>query len=291
MVDEWAETPARTHPLPPPPPPLQAPPLPPPPRAEQPANPPHRPAASAPLGLSRRATRSQSRPPPSPARSRSPPARDSGGAHGSSSSDPLPPGGAPSTADSGPSSQPPPPSLCLACDQPPQLCPDSCQGTCSVCQRPFSTTNTPVDYEDGTPDAGDVAPEVWVPPASMAGTSWPPIRDGYSYPLTWARVRDAHAWLLAHASCATAGPDAFGTDDDGTHRNPCHCTWHPMSIELREDQVHDVYAWPGPICGSCWAASCECGYVFTHVAYAAGRWPSGRLKCCACVERDAAPEE
>ena len=41
--------------------------------------------------------------------------------------------------------------------------------------------------------------------------------------------------------------------------------------------------WPGPICGSCWAASCECGYVFDDVADAAGRWFTGRMRCHECT--------
>ena len=37
------------------------------------------------------------------------------------------------------------------------------------------------------------------------------------------------------------------------------------------------------ICGSCWAASCPCGYVFDDVADAYTRWPNGRLCCYACA--------
>ena len=59
---------------------------------------------------------------------------------------------------------------------------------------------------------------------------------------------------------------------------PCACTWHPVLIEERESHLLACHAWPGPICGSCWAASCSCGYVFEAVADAAGRWPSGRLR-------------
>ena len=42
--------------------------------------------------------------------------------------------------------------------------------------------------------------------------------------------------------------------------------------------------WPGPICGTCWAASCECGYVFDDVADAAGRWFTG-VACAATNAR------
>ena len=38
------------------------------------------------------------------------------------------------------------------------------------------------------------------------------------------------------------------------------------------------------ICGLCWAASCACGRVFDAETSAAGRWPSGHLRCRACSE-------
>ena len=34
----------------------------------------------------------------------------------------------------------------------------------------------------------------------------------------------------------------------------CPCTWHPVAIEEREAHLFACRIWPGPICGSCWAA-------------------------------------
>jgi hypothetical protein len=42
-------------------------------------------------------------------------------------------------------------------------------------------------------------------------------------------------------------------------------------------------AWPGPICGTCWATSCECGYVFDVIDDAHSRWHTGRLRCAGCA--------
>ena len=63
----------------------------------------------------------------------------------------------------------------------------------------------------------------------------------------------------------------------------CPCTWHPVAIEERASHLLVCRAWPGPLCGSCWAASCECGYAFDAVADAHSRWPNGRLRCHSCA--------
>ena len=64
----------------------------------------------------------------------------------------------------------------------------------------------------------------------------------------------------------------------------CPCLWHPEAIEERESHLFVCRAWPGPVCGSCWSASCACGYVFDAVADAHARWPNGRLRCYSCAE-------
>ena len=51
------------------------------------------------------------------------------------------------------------------------------------------------------------------------------------------------------------------------------------AIAERESHLFVCRAWPGPVCGSCWSASCVCGYVFDAVADAHARWPNGRLRC------------
>ena len=94
------------------------------------------------------------------------------------------------------------------------------------------------------------------------------------------------AALVAHASCALTGrPAAYDSDDPDAlspDPPPCPCTYHPVLIEERYSHLHACQAWPGPICGSCWAASCVCGFVFDDVSDATSRWLSGRLRCPAC---------
>ena len=60
--------------------------------------------------------------------------------------------------------------------------------------------------------------------------------------------------------------------------------WHPATIEEANSHRLVIEIWPGPICGTCWAASCDCGYVFDNVTHAHARWPNGRLRCFACRE-------
>ena len=125
---------------------------------------------------------------------------------------------------------------------------------------------------------------------------WRPIQDGSDtiLPLTWERVRSSHEWLAAHAACPGAPgippappPQArpagggYTSEDDF---EPCFCTqdvavWTHFRNVCKESCVR----WPGPICGSCWAASCECGYVFDDEADAAGRWFTGRMRCHECT--------
>ena len=71
---------------------------------------------------------------------------------------------------------------------------------------------------------------------------------------------------------------------DGHAGLPVHLA-SPVAIEEREAHLFACRIWPGPICGSCWAASCACGYVFETVADARTRWPNGRLCCSSCAER------
>ena len=54
-------------------------------------------------------------------------------------------------------------------------------------------------------------------------------------------------------------------------------------IEERGSHMIACHAWPGPICGTCWAASCDCGFVFDAPQDAHSRWPSGRLRCAGCA--------
>ena len=47
----------------------------------------------------------------------------------------------------------------------------------------------------------------------------------------------AHQWLVAHASCSSAGrPAAYDSDDPDATLDPppCPCTYHPTLIEARE---------------------------------------------------------
>ena len=108
-------------------------------------------------------------------------------------------------------------------------------------------------------------------------------RSAVAHPLTWGAVCTAHAWLTAHASCAGAdaqgSSDATGYDSDNDR---CPCTYHPVAIDDRASYMCTCHFWPGPICGQCWAASCECGYVFDAAEEVPEHWPSGCLCCASC---------
>ena len=138
----------------------------------------------------------------------------------------------------------------------------------------------------GYPDiaaAADEPAEVWAPPGLPVAAS---VGDCHGHPLTWGTILRAHEWLVAHASCSSAGrPAAYDSDDAGggtLDPPPCPCTYHPVLIEARDIHLLHCHSWPGPTCGTCWAASCACGFVFDDVSDAAGRWPTGRLRCHAC---------
>ena len=148
-------------------------------------------------------------------------------------------------------------------------------GTCISCSRPLQTGL--VGYPE-VPGYEDDPAEFWTPPGSAF-----PISDDDGHPLTWGRVRLAHASLVAHASCEAAGGEAVGFDSDdedapGSSR-PCPCQWHPAVIEELSSHASAVARWPGPICGSCWAASCACGYVLEGDGDAVGRDSQGRYVC------------
>ena len=132
------------------------------------------------------------------------------------------------------------------------------------------------------PEVAEEPAEVWTPPGLPLDAS---VQDDDGHPLTWGRVQAAHDWLVRHATCAAADitetDDATGYDSDGDR---CACTWHPAAIEERASHMHACYAWPGAICGDCWAASCACGFVFDAVDDAHSRWPSGRLRCAGCAQ-------
>ena len=132
-------------------------------------------------------------------------------------------------------------------------------------------------------DDAEVA-EVWTPPGWPAEAAIP---DETGQPLTWAHVCFAHDWLVRHATCAAADDQAATGDDDATgyesEGDRCPCTYAYELIEARPSYMDVCRSWPGPICGSCWAASCECGYVFESVEDAHSRWPSGRLRCAGCA--------
>ena len=106
------------------------------------------------------------------------------------------------------------------------------------------------------------------------------VSDPEGHPLTWGRVLTAHRWLVRHASC---GANGYDSDEDAAG---CPCLWHQEVIEERSSHELVCRAWPGPVCGSCWAASCQCGYVFDDAQHASGRWHDGRLRCHACDDTD-----
>ena len=130
----------------------------------------------------------------------------------------------------------------------------------------------------------DDPPETWAPP------NRPPISDAYGHPLTWGSIVDSHRLLVWHASCTQGGYASDG-DDDNDGAAPCPCQWHDVLIDELANSRADIAAWPGFICGPCYAASCECGYVFEDAAHAAGRDNRQRLVCHepACLARVIGP--
>ena len=140
-----------------------------------------------------------------------------------------------------------------------------------VCNAPFGTAAV------GHPNVPGDPAETWVGPGLTIDHA---LTDADGHPLTWGRVVQAHNYLVRHATCADVSnidtTDATGYDSDGDR---CPCTYHPVAIEERGSHLSACRAWPGPICGTCWAASCECGFVFDALDDAHSRWPSGRLRC------------
>ena len=114
--------------------------------------------------------------------------------------------------------------------------------------------------------------ETWATPGR------PPIADPYGHPLTLGAVLSAHDTLVSHASCgpAISGYGSDGEDFDGAS---CPCQWHGALIEELANARLMVRAWPGFVCGSCWAASCECGYVLDTPTHASGRDRNHRFTC------------
>ena len=129
---------------------------------------------------------------------------------------------------------------------------------------------------------------IWIPPG---GDEDDAIPDAESIPLTWARVHWAHVWLVQHAACDAGSGYISGYNSDDEAAGPCYCQWHPVAIEERSSHLTACARWPGPVCGACWAASCECGYVFADVHEAAGRGAYGRLACAACIARAASAND
>ena len=135
-----------------------------------------------------------------------------------------------------------------------------------------------------TPSHTHQPAETWTAPGAPS-----PILDPDGHPLTWGRVTAAHTSLASHASCSFLGAAGFDSSDEeeGESPRPCPCQWHDALIDELEYDRSVVHLWPGPICGSCWAASCSCGYVFQTPSEAAGREVNGRLVCHsqACAPR------
>ena len=159
---------------------------------------------------------------------------------------------------------------CLACGRPAAECPATAS-RCHGCSRSLATGV--VAYEAGEPDADPA--ETWTPPGAAV-----PITDASGHPLTFGAVLSAHAFLVRHASCTSAGrPADYDSDDAEAADAPCPCGWHPVLLEERSLHEAAVALWPGPLCGSCWAASCRCGYTFDALGDAAGVDSRGRLVC------------
>ena len=114
----------------------------------------------------------------------------------------------------------------------------------------------------------------WIPPPSPgchAPTADHAVPDAYGYPLTYEAVVLAHADAVR--AVAVEGYDSDGDEWQG----------HPVTVDQLGDARTSCSSWPGPICPTCWAASCAgCGYVFEAPsdARAVGRF--GRLLCSAC---------
>ena len=135
-------------------------------------------------------------------------------------------------------------------------------------------------------DPASRKPPSLVPSLPSDGTTPPAVTDAYGHPLTWGTVWAAHTTLLPHAQCDEIGSQPAYDSDDSDEGRPCPCQWHEAMIDEVDNARNNVRRWPGPICGSCWRATCACGHRFADLADAAarlGRGHDGRLVCDACA--------
>lgn len=203
-------------------------------------------------------------------------------------------------------------SACSGCDSPPfdpgtGGCPaassssqhsaaGSIEPVCSACLLPRSrcfAAHHPVDGGDVWSDragldgsealchtCGDRFSETapWVAPPCPLRPSPDPevdsVLDSYGYPITWSAVWSAHRAL-------TLADQSYDSDGD-------EWAWHPEAQEQCEARRFVCERWPGPICPTCFAASCAlCSYVFAEWDDARAVGDRGRLLCVACAPRGA----
>ena len=149
-----------------------------------------------------------------------------------------------------------------------------------VCSTPLSPGV--VGYTDMQ---GDEPAEVWSRGAETHRDGLPCLTDPDGHPLTWGYVHAAHTALVAHATCGEGGGDGYGSDEDNPLGHPCECQWGGGLTEQLDCFRQALLTFPGPVCRTCWAASCKCGYVFDAPGDAAGADHTGiRLRCYACAE-------
>ena len=124
---------------------------------------------------------------------------------------------------------------------------------CRVCRQRFSAT---------TP---------WAFPSTPVWSRGPPMEavlDSIGRPLTWQAVCHAHRWLTW---ASTEGYDSDVGVDPATSATASY---------LR----HMCAAWPGPICGACFAGCCvSCDRAIASWGAAGAVAPCGRLLCRLCA--------
>ena len=64
----------------------------------------------------------------------------------------------------------------------------------------------------------------------------------------------------------------------------------PLIDELAEEALETCQRWPGPICPTCWASSCDsCGYSFESWDDACAVGSHGRFTCYGCTPPELRP--
>ena len=142
----------------------------------------------------------------------------------------------------------------------------------------FTDTPTPPTCAICAKEYNGEAP--WIPPPSTHRPT-PTRHDGICVqgePITFFTVADAHRRLRFQF---VPRPEALR---DLPFRSM------PLTSELETEALEICQHWPGPICPTCWASSCDnCGYTFESWNDACAVGNGGRFLCYGCTPPELRP--